>query len=94
MTTIDSIAELREAEAEILERVVAVPNGALLFLIDPLRAITDAGFELSDSTVAELRRVVGGSEVPLAAYTAIKESGEARVETVELGGLFDWSELE
>jgi hypothetical protein len=32
--------------------------------------------------------------VPLAAYTAIKESGEARVETVELGGLFDWSELE
>jgi hypothetical protein len=94
MREIDSIDELRRAEAAILAELRALPNGALLFMVDPLSALADAGFALSDTTAAELRRVAGGFEGTLAAYVAIKESDDVRGEKVELEGLFDWAKFE
>jgi hypothetical protein len=50
---IESLADLRQKETEVLERVNTLPNGAWLFFLNPLRALNDAGVRLSDVGLRE-----------------------------------------
>jgi len=40
---VNSLADLRKAEGEIVARLMSLPNGGLLFLLDPVRSLADVG---------------------------------------------------
>jgi hypothetical protein len=88
---IHSLRELREAEGEIVQRLNGSDRGSLLFLLDPLRAMSDVGVELSVEVGNELREREPTIGQASAAYDAIGEAGDLSVE-VTLTGLFDWND--
>jgi hypothetical protein len=88
-----SLADLREREADILDRLRQVPNGERLFLVHPLRALADVGVVLEDTATAELLRVHPTlsflSDTP---YDALRGSPALQPGTVRLAGLFRWEQ--
>lgn len=92
MREVGSLAELREVEAEALAQLKELPNGELLFFVDPVRALADAGFRLSEPAAKALRPHVEMPDGLLSAYSSIRES-EEELAVVQLRGLFDWSRV-
>jgi hypothetical protein len=82
-------ANLERKEAEILERIRSTPNGGLLFLTNPLRALHDLGFDLCADLKAELfRREPTLASRSDAAYEAIKLNRVQYSLHISLNGLF------
>jgi hypothetical protein len=82
-------ADLERRELEILERIRSTPNGGLLFLTNPLRALHDLGFDLSGDLKIQLQQrepsLLSSSDT---AYHAIKLHGAQYVIQVSLDKLF------
>jgi hypothetical protein len=92
--SISSLEALRQREPDVLDRLRAMPNGERLFLIHPLRALADAGFDLSDEAVAEILRLHPNlAQMPTTAYDALQASPAAQSGTVRLDGLFEWERV-
>jgi hypothetical protein len=51
-----TINALAAHEREVLQAIEETPHGALLFLADPLRFLTEHGFEIDERVAAELAR--------------------------------------
>jgi hypothetical protein len=54
---VSTLDELRLHEAEIVRRIIAVPNGGRLLLVDPQRLLRDINVELTSACVDESRAV-------------------------------------
>lgn len=86
---VPTIDGLFAQERQILERVRQMPNGERLFLLDPIRALGDAGVRLGEAATAELLRMHPNlaclSPTP---YDALKASEVPQPGQVNLRGLF------
>jgi hypothetical protein len=87
---VNSLVDLRKAEGEIVARLMSLPNGGLLFLLDPVRSLADVGVELSDRARAELAEIEPNVTAMSAAYDAVKNRETEVSVDVRLVGLFDW----
>jgi hypothetical protein len=86
---VDSLAELVEREAEILERIAEVPNGEHLFLIHPFMLLDDVGVTLSERARAELlHREPNLSALSPVPYLALRECEEPQTVHYHLTSLF------
>src|SRR5436190_20579975 len=89
-----SFAELLVHEKAILERIEQTPNGGHLFMIHPLRLLTDLGVVLSKEAEAEILRrhpeLTGLSSTP---YEALERSREPQGLRFHIRGLFRRSEV-
>jgi hypothetical protein len=88
---LSSLNELIAHEQELLRRIIAVPNGAQLLMLDPLRLLSEVSVELSSEAVAAWGRASGFDLAsPLnaaSAYEATRRSAPSSGR-VHLQGLF------
>jgi hypothetical protein len=80
--TINSLAELRAAEGEIVGRFATDPLTSQLFLIDPVRALADLGVGLTPAAVAEWEKAA-----PALRHGAGAEGAARYDRTKALGGV-------
>jgi hypothetical protein len=87
--TIKTYVELLEREQELLERIIALPNGGQLYLLHPLLLFADVGAELAPDVQEEFATQHGGaggwSEQP---YRALRGSTSEQPSQVTMRGLF------
>lgn len=69
--TIASLSDLRTAEKLVLTAIGQHKFGAQLFLADPVRFLTGAGFAVGEVFAAQLRALPGVRTNPLDAYELI-----------------------
>jgi len=86
---INSFEQLMANEAEILERIEAMPNGGNLFMIHPLMLLADVGVNLTEAAQQELLKrepkLSALSEIP---YNALKNSQQEQNVRFHIHGLF------
>lgn len=86
---ISTYEDLLEHEQALVERIEAVPNGGLLYLIHPVMLLAEVGAELSDELQDEFAARNGGdggwSAEP---YRALHGSTSEQPSQVTLRGLF------
>ena len=71
---LDSLKELGQHENEVLEAIASTPHGPLLFLSDPARFLSDAGFVVGRGLQADLKKL-----------PRLKENSPGRYEDVLAG---------
>jgi hypothetical protein len=77
---LDSLKELAKYEDEVLDAIAVTPHGALLFLCDPARFLTEAGFMVGERLQAELNELPGVRENSPGPYEDIR-AGKGRAAT-------------
>lgn len=77
---LESLKELAEYEDEVLDAIAAAPHGALLFLSDPARFLSEAGFVVGEGLQAELDGLPGMKENSSGRYEDIR-AGKGRAAT-------------
>ena len=55
--SLDSLKELGKYEDQVLDAIASTPHGPLLFLSDPLRFLSEAGFVVGRGLQAEVKRL-------------------------------------
>jgi hypothetical protein len=86
---VDSLEGLHRIEQETVLRLEKLANGGLLFLIDPLQALSDIGVELAPDVVASLVKLepaIASSSGLM--YAATKARTDALPVQIHLTGLF------
>ena len=71
---LDTLQDLARYEEEILDAIALTPHGALLFISDPARFLTEAGFVVEEGLQAELDGLPG-----------LKENSPGRHEDIRAG---------
>jgi hypothetical protein len=71
---LDSLKELAKYEDDVLEAIASTPHGALLFLSDPGRFLSEAGFVVGRGLRADL------NDLP-----AVKQNSPGRYEDIRAG---------
>jgi hypothetical protein len=77
---LDSLQDLARYEEEILDAIALTPHGALLFLSDPARFLTGAGFVVGEGLQAELDGLPGLKQNSPGRYEDIR-AGKGRAAT-------------
>jgi hypothetical protein len=77
---LDSLKELANYEDEVLDAVAATPHGALLFLSDPVRFLSEAGFVVGEGLRDDLNGLPGLKENFPGRYEDIR-AGKGRAAT-------------
>jgi hypothetical protein len=77
---LDSLEELAKYEDEVLDAIGVTPHGALLFLSDPARFLSEAGFVVGEGLQAELDGLPGLRESSPGSYEDIRV-GKGRAAT-------------
>jgi hypothetical protein len=77
---LESLQELARYEGEVLDAIAVTPHGALLFLSDPTRFLTEAGFVVGEGLRAELDGLPGLKQNSLGRYEDIR-AGKGRAAT-------------
>jgi hypothetical protein len=92
---ITTLAELRQAEPDLVDAINRSRNGGARFLAHPIAMLADVGADLSpgmeELLVALLPQLQHASPVAYDAITASEEEGPV---TVQVKALFAWDELE
>jgi hypothetical protein len=77
---LDSLKELAKYEDEVLDDIARTPHGPLLFLSDPGRFLSEAGFVVGDGLRADLKDLPGVKENSPGRYEDIR-AGKGRAAT-------------
>ena len=77
---LDSLQELARYEDQVLDAIAVTPHGALLFLSDPVRFLTEAGFVVGEGLRADLNDLPGLKENSPGPYEDIR-ADKGRVAT-------------
>src|SRR5438552_15937724 len=89
LVRINSLEELFAHEKEILRRINEAPNGPKLFVVHPLRMLTDIRIELSDEARRSLiRHEPGLAALSTAPYEGLKETHSRQLVRFHIKGLF------
>ncbi|MGB5928643.1 MAG: hypothetical protein WBG36_09340 [Ornithinimicrobium sp.] len=93
MAEIESLAELRDVEGRILERMDSFPNGGLLYLTHPLRLLDELGFPLSSRARTEfLQKEPWVASVSDAAFDRLLATQERQRNRARFRHLLDWED--
>jgi hypothetical protein len=77
---LDSLKDLAKHEDEVLDAIAATPHGALLFLSDPGRFLSEAGFVVGEGLREDLNGLPGLKVNSPGRYEAIR-AGKGRAAT-------------
>jgi hypothetical protein len=77
---LNSLKNLAKYEDQILDAIAFTPYGALPFLSDPTRFLSEAGFVVGEGLQAELDGLPGLKQNPPGSYEEIR-SGKSRAAT-------------
>jgi hypothetical protein len=69
---LDSLADLANVEDHVLRQIAATPHGPLLFLSDPGRFLTEAGFQVGPGLQKELDDLPGAQENSPGSYDDVR----------------------
>lgn len=90
---VSTVDDLEHHEAEILERIEAVPNGGSRFLVHPFALLADVDVDLSPAVRAELeQRIPELSGLSRNPYRALVESDAEQPVRFHVKGLFPGEE--